>query len=307
MVTLSVSATALKYRRYLATMTSDRKHLKTKVVDSVLVITLDTPNAKVNSLGAEVSQEFESVLRELEQNAGVTSAVLISGKPGCFVAGADISMLEACQTAQEARDISLGAQSMFARMEQSKKPIVAAINGVCLGGGFELTLACHYRIATKDKKTSLGLPEVMLGLLPGGGGTVRLPQLTSIPTALDLELTGKSVKADKAKKLGIVDMLVAPLGPGLKSAEQNTMEYLEEVAVKAARDLASGKLVVDRTKKGMVNAVTEYVMGIDWVKNKIFEKAKEQVMKQTGGLYPAPLTVSENDNRLVFIHYLSDR
>lgn len=110
----------------------------------------------------------------------------------------------------------------------------------------ELALACHYRIATKDKKTNLGLPEVMLGLLPGSGGTQRLPKLTSVPTALDLELTGKNVKADKAKKLGIVDLLVAPLGPGLKSAEQNTMIYLEETAIKAAKDLASGTLKVMR-------------------------------------------------------------
>lgn len=121
---------------------------------------------------------------------------------------------------------------------------MAAINGVCLGGGLELALACHYRIATKDKKTNLGLPEVMLGLLPGSGGTQRLPKLTSVPTALDLELTGKNVKADKAKKLGIVDLLVAPLGPGLKSAEENTMEYLEETAIRAAKDLASGTLKV---------------------------------------------------------------
>lgn len=127
---------------------------------------------------------------------------------------------------------------------QSKKPYVAAINGVCLGGGFELALACHYRIATKDKKTSLGLPEVMLGLLPGAGGTQRVPKLASVPTALDLELTGKNLKADKAKKLGLVDLLVQPLGPGLTTAEQNTMQYLEETAIKAAKDLASGKLKV---------------------------------------------------------------
>lgn len=84
-------------------------------------------------------------------------------------------------------------------------------------------MACHYRIAVKEKKTSLGLPEVMLGLLPGSGGTMRLPQLTSIPTALDLELTGKSVRADKAKKLGMVDLLVEPLGPGLTPAEQRLL------------------------------------------------------------------------------------
>lgn len=280
----------LNWNRYMSS--GSNKHLRTKVVDNVLVVTFDSPGAKVNSLGAEVSAEFEGVLRELESNAAVTSAVLISAKPGCFIAGADIDMLEKCKTAEEARNVSRGAQQMFDRIEKSRKPIVAAISGVCLGGGLELTLACHYRIATKDKKTSLGLPEVMLGLLPGAGGTQRLPALTSIPTALDMELTGKQVKADKAKKLGIVDALVAPLGVGLKSAEENTMEYLEKVAIQTARDIASGKLKVNREKSGLVNKVTEYVMEMEWVKNKIFEKAGQQVMKQTGGLYPAPLKVN---------------
>lgn len=133
----------------------------------------------------------------------------------------------------------------------------------------------------------------MLGLLPGGGGTQRLPKLTSIPTALDLELTGKTVKADKAKKLGIVDLLVAPLGPGLQPAEANTIEYLEEVAIQTAKDLASGKLKVNREKTGLVNKVTNYAFGLDWVKNIVFNKAKEQVLKLSGGLYPAPLKVQQ--------------
>lgn len=227
-----------------ASAVSTNKHLHTKVVNGVLVIKIDSPNAKVNSLGTEVSDEFERVIKELETNPAVKSAILISGKPGCFVAGADIGMLEACQTAEEATLISHGAQLMFDRIERSRKPIVAAISGVCLGGGLELALACHYRIATKDNKTKLGLPEVMLGLLPGGGGTVRLPKLTSVPTALDLELTGKQVRADRAKRLGIVDLLVDPLGPGLQPAEQNTLDYLEKTAVQVANDLASGKLKV---------------------------------------------------------------
>lgn len=133
----------------------------------------------------------------------------------------------------------------------------------------------------------------MLGLLPGGGGTQRLPKLTSVLTALDLELTGKTVKADKAKKLGIVDLLVAPLGPGLQPAEANTIEYLEKVAIQTAKDLASGKLKVNREKSGLVNKVTEYAFGMDWVKNIVFNKAKQQVLKLSGGLYPAPLKVEQ--------------
>lgn len=138
---------------------SAQNHIKTSVVDDVLVIKLDSPNVKVNSLGKEVTTEFDAVLKDFETNPNVRSAVLISAKPGCFVAGADITMLEQCTSVDEAKKISHEAQLMFNRMENSKKPIVCAINGVCLGGGFELALACHYRIATKDKKTGLGLPE----------------------------------------------------------------------------------------------------------------------------------------------------
>lgn len=199
---------------------------------------------QVNSLGPEISSEFQSIMTDIETNSSVTSAVIISGKPGVFIAGADIGMLEKCKNSKEMYEISHDGQKMFERLEKCPKPIVAAINGTCLGGGLELALACHYRIATKHKKTSLGLPEVMLGLLPGAGGTQRLPKLVSIPTALDLELTGRQVKADRAKKIGLVDLVVAPLGPGLKAAQENTIEYLENVAVQVAKDIASGKMKV---------------------------------------------------------------
>lgn len=134
----------------------------------------------------------------------------------------------------------------------------------------------------------------MLGLLPGGGGTQRLPKLTSLLTALDLELTGKNVKADKAKKLGLVDMLVAPLGPGLKSAEENTIEYLEQVAIQTAKDLSTGKIKVNREKTGLMDRITEFALGFDFVKGKVFGKAQQQVMKLSGGLYPAPLKVKNS-------------
>lgn len=107
----------------------------------------------------EVTTEFEAILREFETNPKVNSAVLISAKQGCFVTGADISMLEKCQFVEEGRKISHEGQILFNCMEKSPKPIVCAINGVCLGGGFALALACHYRISTTDKRTGLGLPE----------------------------------------------------------------------------------------------------------------------------------------------------
>ena len=107
--------------------------------------------------------EFDLALKEIESNPNVSAAVLISAKPNCFIAGADITMLEKCKTAGDATNISKNGQHILSKMERSNKPIVAAIQGSCLGGGLEVALACHYRIAVKDKKTMLGLPEVMLG------------------------------------------------------------------------------------------------------------------------------------------------
>ncbi|KAI5633966.1 3-hydroxyacyl-CoA dehydrogenase, NAD binding domain-containing protein [Phthorimaea operculella] len=268
-------------------------HTKCKIVNGVYVVTLDSPNVKVNSLNKEVMEEFRSIVNEVESNPAIEAAVLISGKPGVFIAGADISMIEACKTKEEVVALSKSGHEIFRKIETSRKPYVSAIQGSCLGGGLETALACHYRIAVKDSKTGFGLPEVMLGLLPGGGGTQRMPVLTSIPTTLDLALTGKNVKADKAKKLGIVDLLVSPLGPGLGKPEENTSKYLENVAVQIAKDIASGKMKVDRSKKGLVQKLTATVMGYDFVKNIIFKKAREQVMKASRGLYPAPLKILE--------------
>ncbi|XP_026727289.1 trifunctional enzyme subunit alpha, mitochondrial [Trichoplusia ni] len=282
--------TGVQSRNYAA---ANLVHTKCKIVNGVYVITLDSPNTKVNSLNTAVMDEVNEVLNELDSNPSIQAAVLISGKPGCFIAGADITMLEKCTTKDEFVTLSKNGHRIFHRMEKSRKPIIAAIQGSCLGGGLETALACHYRIAVKDGKTGFGLPEVMLGLLPGGGGTQRMPVLTSVPTTLDLALTGKTVKADKAKKLGIVDLLVSPLGPGLTKPEDATMQYLERVAIQVAGDIAAGKIKVDRSKKGLIEKITASVMQIDYVKNMIFTKAKEQVMKASRGLYPAPLKILE--------------
>lgn len=149
----------------------------------------------------------------------------------------------------------------------------------------------------------------MLGLLPGAGGTQRLSQLTSIPNVLDMALTGKTLKADKAKKFGIVDLLVDPLGPGLEPPETRTIKYLEYVAVEVAKQIASGKLKVDRTKKSTMDKVLNFALQYDWVKDKIFSKARAQVMKMSGGLYPAPLKILDvvrtglDKGKLKYIHW----
>jgi len=280
--------------RMMSAAEVSRKHTQLKIVDNVAVVTINSPNSKVNSLGEEVSAEFESIIREIETNPQIASAVLISGKPGCFIAGADIGMLEKSQSVQQTTNMSRQGQALLNAIETSRKPIIAAIQGSCLGGGLEVALACHYRIAVKDKKTSLGLPEVMLGLLPGAGGTQRLTKLTSLPNALDMMLTGKMIKSDKAKKMGIVDLLIDPIGPGIASPEVNTMHYLESSAIKIAKEMGSGKMKVNRdANKPLAGKLFDYALTFGFVKDKIFEKAKGQVMKLSGGLYPAPLRILE--------------
>jgi len=147
-----------------------------EVKDGIAVVRFDSPNQRVNSLSREVMKDAEEVFNEISSSSAA-GVVLISGKTDCFIAGADISMLERCKSAQEIEELSRGGHEFLNRIANSPKPVVAAIMGSCLGGGLEVALASHYRIAVTDKKTNLGLPEVMLGLLPGGGGTQRLPQL----------------------------------------------------------------------------------------------------------------------------------
>uniref|UniRef100_A0A9J8ANZ6 Trifunctional enzyme subunit alpha, mitochondrial n=1 Tax=Cyprinus carpio carpio TaxID=630221 RepID=A0A9J8ANZ6_CYPCA len=236
--------------------------------------------------------EMVEVMNEIWGNAAVKSAVLISRKPGCFIAGADINMIQACKTAEEVTSLSQEGQKIFDQVEKSPIPIVAAINGSCLGGGLEFAIACQYRIATKSKKTILGTPEVMLGLLPGAGGTQRLPKMVGLPAAFDMMLTGKNIRPDKAKKMGLVHQLVDPLGPGLKSPEERTIEYLEEVAVDFAKGLAGRKVTVEK-KKGLVQKIQDFVMGLPPVRKQIYKTVHSKVMKQSKGLYPAPLKIIE--------------
>ncbi|KAM5254031.1 trifunctional enzyme subunit alpha, mitochondrial isoform 2-T2 [Hipposideros larvatus] len=267
-----------------------RTHINYGIKGDVAVVRINSPNSKVNTLNKELQSEFVEVMNEIWASDQVRSAVLISSKPGCFIAGADINMLGACKTAEEVTQLSQEGQRMFEKLEKSTKPIVAAINGSCFGGGLELAISCQYRIATKDKKTLLGVPEVLLGILPGAGGTQRLPKMVGLPAAFDMMLTGRNIRADRAKKMGLVDQLVDPLGPGLKPPEERTIEYLEEVAVTFAKGLADKKISPKRDK-GLVEKLTSYAMNIPFVRQQVYKKVEEKVQKQTKGLYPAPLKI----------------
>jgi len=177
-------------------------------LDNVAVITIDVPDEKMNTLKAEFGVQVREMLKQIRENKAVRGLVFISAKPDNFIAGADINMIARAQSAQEAEDLARQGQQVMAEIHALSIPVVAAIHGACLGGGLELALACHSRICTDDAKTVLGLPEVQLGLLPGSGGTQRLPRLVGVSTALEMILTGKQLRARQALKVGLVDEVV---------------------------------------------------------------------------------------------------
>ncbi|CAD5121981.1 DgyrCDS10432 [Dimorphilus gyrociliatus] len=202
------------------------------------------------------------------------------------------SMLESCKTAEEIQHLSRICKGTFNEIAESKKPIVAAIMGQCLGAGLETALACHYRIAVRDKKTVLAVPEVMIGLLPGAGGTQRLLRLLSLPDAFDMMLTGKNIRPDKAKTIGLVHMLIDPKGASdSKESKEATRKHLEQVAIETAKGLVDGSIQALPRRKGWVETITEYIMWFNLGRYFFMTQARNRVMNMTQGHYPAPLRI----------------
>ncbi|BAJ02876.1 fatty acid oxidation complex subunit alpha FadJ [Shewanella violacea] len=240
--------------------------------DGIAVLTIDVPGETMNTLRTEFAAEITEVLAEIKADTSIKGLVLASGKKDCFVAGADISMLDACTSVEDAKALSQQGHIVFNELEALSIPVVAAIDGVCLGGGLELALACHLRVCSQNGKTMMGVPEVQLGLLPGGGGTQRLPRLVGITTALDMMLTGKQIRPKQALKMGLVDDVVPE-------------SILLATAVKMA---LKGKVAPKKENKSLVNKLLE---GTAVGRNIIFDQAGKQVQKKTQGNYPAPAKI----------------
>jgi len=245
--------------------------LSVDVTDGVAVITFDLPNESVNKLSRAVKDEFVALVTRLERDPTVHGAVLISGKPDVWIAGADIEEFLHLKTAADAERLSRDGQMLLDSLERLRVPIVAAIHGACLGGGLETALACRYRIGTDHPKTILGLPEVQLGLIPGAGGTQRLPRRIGLTDALDLILTGKHVRAKKALQLGLIDELVHP-------------SILRSIAIQRAREVAEGRRKSDPHRGGVKGIILD---GNPAGRALVLRKAREQTMAKSRGHYPA--------------------
>lgn len=236
---------------------------------SVAVVTLDTPHDAVNKVSNATRWELEDLLQRLESDELVKAVVIRSGKPDIFIAGADIEEFAALRSVEEASRLSKDGQLLMQRIADSAKPFVAAIHGACLGGGLELALACRYRVASDHAKTVLGFPEVQLGLIPGAGGSNRLPRLIGARAALDMILTSRNARGRKALALGLIDELVPEA-------------ILLETAVAAAERLS--RTPMPRTRRGGSFLLDGNALGRLF----IYRGARKAVARKSGGHYPAP-------------------
>ena len=174
--------------------------------DGIGLVTIDMPGRAMNVLNPTLVEPFAALVTQLETDAALKGLVITSAK-STFIVGADIDQLTQITSAEEAFKLCEDLKGMMRRMEKCGKPVVAALNGTALGGGLELALACHARIAIDDPKAKFGLPEVKLGLLPGGGGTQRVPRMIGIQKSFELITQGKELTAAKAKDMGLVTEL----------------------------------------------------------------------------------------------------
>jgi len=247
--------------------TSERKYQFFQNVeltsDNIAIIRFDNPAKKVNTISFALQTEFEAVWdAEIHSNDSVKAVVFASGKPNGFIAGADIFDIQSKENKEDIIPFIESATNFFVHRMKSGRdlPLVCAIHGPALGGGLEWALWCDYRICTDSPKTKLGLPEVKLGLLPGLGGTQNLHKLVGLQKAMDMMLTGKDIRPDRAKKMGLVDLVVAP-------------QSLEKVAIDIAKGLANKtikKSVGKSNKKSLMDKVVE---GTPFGRNMMWKKS----------------------------------
>jgi len=258
-------------------------HFSFSVEDGIAVVLLDRAGEPVNTIGPVIFDDFTAVVERVETDPGIEAVVFGSAKKGDFLAGADIRFFETLTDPDEGADVIRQLHALFARIEALHavhgKPVVMAIDGSCLGGGMEFALTGSMRIATDSKKTKLGQPEVQLGILPAGGATQRLPKLIGVAAALDLILTGRSLRPHKARKIGLVDEIVPA-------------EVLYDVAKKRAA-VAVGHIGDSGGTSVKSFLAPSHLQELALEQNPVgrkvlFKKAEEAMLAKTKGLYPAP-------------------
>lgn len=255
-------------------------HLHFSVDDQgVATVLIDCEGERLNTISTKLSDGLRAVMEQVRSKPNLRALVIGSAKPDNFIAGADIKVLGELKSEQETQSLIQHIHQGLAELEELHtkhgKPVIAAIHGVCLGGGLELALACSHRIISNAAETKLGLPEVKLGLIPGAGGTQRLPRLIGVAAALDLTLAGKTVWPAKAAKLGLADEVVsAPI--------------LLNVARQRAIEAAAGSWPSEASRSPQERLAQLALEANPVGRSLLFRKAAESLLAQTRGNYPAP-------------------
>ena len=242
--------------------------------DGLATLTFDRPGEKVNVFSREVFEELAEVLLKLARDSRVKGLLVRSGKPDSFIAGADVKEFVSLP-ADQIREGSARGQALFEQLARLPYPTVAAINGTCLGGGTELSLACDYRVMSDSPKAKIGLPEVRLGIFPAWGGCARLPRLVGLQKALDLILTGKQLDARRARKIGLVDEAVPAA-------------IFDEFARRFARE-KMGRRKPRAATRGPGGVSAWALEGNPVGRRVLFKAARDKILETTGVHYPAPL------------------
>ena len=241
--------------------------LTIEVKDNIAIIWMDHKFETMNVVSPDVIGIMAELYPKIQNDDNIKAGVFISRKPD-FMAGADIKSFQ-IEKEGDFKPYQAEGHKSLALLENSEKPFVAAINGACVGLGTELSLACHGRIATKSPRTKMGLPEVQLGILPGGGGTQRLPRLIGIQKALDMMLTGKQLDPRRCKKYGLVDDLT------------DEGKLLQAAMIMAKRLIE--KPIERKSKLSLVEKILQSGLG----RGILFSQAKKMALKQSQGNYPA--------------------
>lgn len=247
--------------------------------NGVANLIFDLPDEKVNKLSASVLIELEKAINVIDGNKAIRVLLITSEKKDIFIAGADINEIKGITDAKDALEKVSRGQNILTKIAKLKIPTIAVIDGACLGGGLELALACQYRVAVTNHKTSLGLPEVNLGIIPGFGGTQRLPSLVGLQESLKMILSGKPVDAKKAFKIGLVDDLVRE-----EFLENSLSNFVTEI-------LQAGNK--NKYLKARYEAAKKRCLFESLGKFLVFFLAKKDLLAKTKGQYPAPLAALE--------------
>lgn len=219
-------------------------------------------------------EEMDQALDQVKADKTAKGFILFSHKEDCFLAGMDVEIIQSLSSELEATQGCELGQSLFNKIEDLKIPSMSVIDGICLGGGLEMSLACTKIMCSNNPKTALGVPEVMLGVLPGFGGTYRLPKKMGLTSSLDLLLTGKQVKAHKALKLGLADYVLP---------KERMLELAKEYLFRTGDE-----------DKSFNESLTEFASENFIARGVIFRKARQKVLEMTKGFYPAPLRILEH-------------